>query len=386
MVRAYQSFPTFDLAWATGGSTQAEPTAGEKVSGWSAGQKPPAKKVNWLLDAPNKWLQVVMGMLIGKYKTLPAIGAGPGAGAIAWCPLTNQWVCGPYGSAGGTGSAVFCSDGINWGVGATTANVLPGSGLYDNTGRVIFSGKQNYYLVYASAPGSSFSTSNACAEYLGKSATKQTDDFIAAVALTASYVYVASSVALAGAWTEYATPVNFVDIVYLTGTTWLGLGTNGTVYVSTDDCATWASRGTPSSVISETVYESIEHDPSTGVLCVMASNSGTGNVEIAYSVDLGVTWSLSTLEHSAAVASDGGKLRCLGGPIWMAACGNVYVNGGTYSGLIFSIDKGVTWRAAFDEVDEARTLGQNIVDIEFNGYEWLAGYYQAELKGGPFPF
>ena len=48
--------PTDLPRWATDAGRTLEPTSGEKDTGWQAGYKPPARKMNWLFNTIYDWI------------------------------------------------------------------------------------------------------------------------------------------------------------------------------------------------------------------------------------------------------------------------------------------------------------------------------------------
>jgi len=98
--------PTKLPQWATNASTTVEPSAGEKGTGWQAGYKPPARKMNWLLNNIYTWtqyLQTPVGTGAGAGISATG-GATDGAGLLGIGGGTNG--DGVQGVGGGTGSGV----------------------------------------------------------------------------------------------------------------------------------------------------------------------------------------------------------------------------------------------------------------------------------------
>jgi hypothetical protein len=388
MARQRSDFPDFDLDFSTLAGSQIEPTPGEKTSGFALAEKVPARYMNWLWDAPLKWLKMAMASAFGTY-TIPSFATANDQGTVVWSEVYRLWVSFRGGAA--TTTTYTSIDGTHWVAGSTkpSTTVSDRCGIEDTTGRVIY-GATNSKLGYKADP-----TAGAYAEVTPGFASgavvavrvKDGSDFIMASSAAASEIATASDVT--SAWTVVTTPGGFVDLTYVSGSTWLGMESDGTISISTNDGTSWAAHGDAGTPITAPELDSIDIDPGTGILCA-SGRSGVGGLglRLVYSVDTGQNWTLATISPMTnVVASNDTKIRNLGGRIWVVVTDtdspSPYPD---TPGIYFSIDAGVTWKLAerSDAVDQDPY--DDLKDLDYNGAQWLAVGDTAQLaKGHPVP-
>jgi hypothetical protein len=378
MARIRATIPEFALDWATTGGSQIEPTAGEKAAGWAVGNKPPARKANWLWDAANKWLKVAMASAFGGF-SMPDYFNTDSLGHIVWSNLHQVWVAAKAGAA--TPQTVYYSiDGTHWTAGATVNTTGPDRvSISDTTGRTIITGNSTS-LNYISDPKTgTFSTAaTGLSSSIAAVRVKDSSDFI----MVAGGTQVSVAADVTSTWTQYSTgAVAFADISYVSGTTWVGLSSSGALHISTNDGQTWASQGDVGTALSLGTCVSIDIDPVSGILCAAAQETGVV-LGIAYSVDIGATWTAATIENDPfSIGSGKIKILNIGGQVWALCCAL-----DTFMGLFFSVNGGASWKL-MTRVDAAdQDPYTDFQDMSFNGKQWLAVGDTGQLaKGIPVP-
>lgn len=108
--------PSTPNTWATDANTTTEPSSGKKAAGFVAGEKPPAKWLNWLFNEIFQWL--------GYYGTKDAASGVVGLGTntqAAWTATANN-------ARGATVTGHGTGDGVRGNGGATSGTGLRGDG------------------------------------------------------------------------------------------------------------------------------------------------------------------------------------------------------------------------------------------------------------------
>jgi hypothetical protein len=123
--------PTSLPTWATTAGTTVEPSAGQKAAGWTAGTRPPARWMNWLLNVLYQWCAYLNDAKFGQQSvqiltassgtyTTPAdcrairvtcvAGGGGGGGVTDGTPVS----IGSAGSSGGVSTKIICPVGASY--------------------------------------------------------------------------------------------------------------------------------------------------------------------------------------------------------------------------------------------------------------------------------
>ena len=78
--------PTKLPEWATTGGTTSEPSAGQKAAGWTVATRPPARRMNWILNIIYQWCAYVKDAVFVGEAGQPGItatgGSSNGAGGV----------------------------------------------------------------------------------------------------------------------------------------------------------------------------------------------------------------------------------------------------------------------------------------------------------------
>jgi hypothetical protein len=363
-------YPGEKLEWSTAGGSQIVPTDGEIAAGWAVSDKPPARKINWLLDQPNKWLKAVLANSLGSYALRSAISAND-IETICWAPQTQAWV---IFNALSNSLTFYSYDGVSWLSGATW-NGFPvqRSACHDTTGRVIVLGGSANHVEYISdvTTGTFTSVSTGLSAEPVAIRTKDGSDFVMALNSGAGQIAYANSVA--SSWTQVSTSAGSqADLTYISGSTWMTLGSTGDIRVSTNDGVSWVS-GTHLSGVN--TYRSIDVDPQSGRICVAGRVTASGLMRIYYSDDNGTSWTLAT-SPTAPVPAGSYKIRNLGGPTWVLVSG-----ASTLAGAYFSLDGGENW--SYGGQSNNTISAGLLVDVTSNGRQWLAAGENGQTARSP---
>jgi hypothetical protein len=171
-------------------------------------------------------------------------------------------------------------------------------------------------------------------------------------------VRIASS-GITGSWAAATTqppsvPTNAVarNIIYCGATTWLllaadiGTGDRTKLYKSTDDADTWVA--VPGLSFSASAYgaSAMAYSRETARLVVCGSAATSGNEEyIAYSDDLGDTWTAATINKNGVAASESVQnIYYCGGDSWIATSREFYLS--SSQTIFVSTDNAETWQVA----------------------------------------
>lgn len=382
------NFPDFNLEWATNASTQIEPSAAEKATGYQLADQPAAKKLNWLLDAPLKALKVAFGGAFGRYRVQEPITswAADDIGAITYSYTRRRWIA--FSTASKT-VGYQSRDGLEWTTTGSgiTSGIYPNCAGSDETGRIM--------AMSSTAPSIYYNTTlNPATPFtiVGTGIPPGGTDYCMRVKTGTDNVMFCNSAYFAYASdvtalpvTPVATPETIRDITDSGqgDSTWYALASSGKIYTSTDDGSTWNLTGDAALVFPTYAFRSIDIDPISGQMCVACYDLAGGPPyvqRIAYSSDAGVTWSASTVPTlwNNPTAPEIPRLRNLGGHVWVAfgkRFGHVaYVT--QTPNICFSIDNGVTWQQSLRDdssVENTATVSNPMNCVEFDGNFCLFG-------------
>lgn len=388
------NFPDFDLEWATNASTQIEPSAAEKATGYQLADQPAAKKLNWLLDAPMKALKVAFGGAFGRYRVQEPISAWAAntIGAITYSEYYDRWVA--FSSTMGPTIGYQSIDGLEWvatGGGLASAVYFHCAGS-DTSGRIMAMSSTGTSIYYNTTlnPATPFTTvwtgiTPGGTDYCMRVKTG-TDNVM--FCNSAYFAYASDVTALPV--TPVATPETIRDITDSGqgDSTWYALASSGKIYTSTDDGSTWNLTGDAALVFPTYAFRSIDIDPVSGKLCVACYDFAGGppyTQRIAYSSDVGVTWTAASVPSfwDGPTVPETPRVRNLGGQIWVAY-GRRFYDGyiPEVPNICFSIDGGVTWQQSIRDdsaVENTGTVASPFCCVEFDGRFCLFGGGQSTL-------
>ena len=373
MARIRADYPSSQPEWSTDSGSQIEPTTAEKATGWKVGDKVPARKLNWLLDAPNKWLKVAMASVFGNY-TKSDYGSAVGYGGLCWSPSESVWV--RLQSGGASGNAYYSRDGITWVLGAFQSTVIASNNSeHDYNGSVIYGGASGVVSGAADpTTGAFLDTSTGLTGNVKTLRTKDDDDYIIVADDNSQIAY---ATAYFQTYTVVSVTESFTDLIHIPGAssqTWLGLSNTGKIYRTTNDGATWALAGPGSPGAAATLvdsWETMDIDPISGIICCMGVYTANDRWFAVYSTDFGDTWAQTGSIPSANKEQDLSspvRVRNLGGDVWIAGGGST-----TKSGMLFSVDRLQTWQR-MEVRAEIGTGGLNLVfALAGNDKRWMFG-------------
>jgi hypothetical protein len=375
MPRQRANYPSFDLAWATNASTQLEPTATEKATGWAVNAKIPAKKINWLWDAFNKWIKAAIGAALGNLMPLnspPSVNSA----AIVWVENYGIWV-----ACDSTGATYYSYDGSRWYTGATcTAAALANTGNEDTTGRTIFA--VGTKVAYDSDPRSgTFTEVDPGVGTLSAVRVAFNSDAVVVAGATGPAVAYSTSVA-SGSWFTASTAEQFVDIVSVATSVWLGISATGKIYRSIDAGASWSLYGDAGLALGGYTFDSLDIDLGSGAVVAGAhETSGAYNNGVAYSSDVGLNWwaSPTSFPVQASGALKPMIVRNLGGYVWLMGTSTDTAAAYDGPGVWFSLDAGINWLPVEfnDGIDTGSQKYGRTEDLGFNGRRFMVKRFGA---------
>ncbi|MBW2637899.1 MAG: hypothetical protein JRC86_10330 [Deltaproteobacteria bacterium] len=336
-MRTTLDLPTVLPEWATDAGAIVEPDLTDKRTGWVAGTKPPARWMNWVLNALTGFAQTAASAIIGTWSEHdPTASFVDKISFTHYHPALGLWV----GYNGVDDSHYYSEDGFKY----------IDSGNSDEGGSIYVSGKDSSRLIISSlgvtTGGLIYTTDgiNYNAQPSGPTAytpygldTKYPDsDFCVTVGSGVTNALIGIAPNVITAWvapTGTFPTIPNADLAtdslrWLHGTTWILLTKPGNTYVSTDDCDNWAvTAEVPEDVTSAAIstYSCIGYNPDSNRV-IVGGFDGTSTYslqpEIVYSDDAGTSWTPAALATS--ILSD--APMTVGTDYWR--CSFVYYCGG----------------------------------------------------------
>lgn len=379
--RIQTAFPNTFPYW---GGTQTEPSAGQKTTGFAINEMPPAKWLNYLFDYQNDWLKMAMTSSFGNFTT-PDLGVTPiNFHSVVW--NGSYWTGLQLGNISGQ-PCYYSYDGETWAAGAnqfheagsrqgacdSAGTVMFGVDTPGSSGELVASSPDPITTAFSAAPDPGFTGAPTTINTLK---VKHNDTLV----LICEGTELAYASSVGAAWTLVTTPVAFIDIVNLSGSTWLGTSAAGAAYISTNDGVTW-SAVTAIPVILNHAITSVDVDRATGVVCAASwhtVNPG-GGIYIYRSTDNGASWTAYGVPDTGTLieVARKPKIRAFGGAIWYA----VAEGSTSRMCILYSVDGGLTWEVG-QKFGGISTTSGLLEDIDYNGKTWVAVGNNSQLAHG----
>jgi hypothetical protein len=363
-------FPRLNLPaklprWATDPNRTLEPDESYKDNGWADGVKPPARWKNWLENLAYQWVQRIGGIVAANWQVISATVTTQNLLSVIHHPTMED---GGLWMAIDDGEDAFKSvDGRTWSsAGVNILNALANSVVAIDNDNVIVGGVHSgsLALAYTSNKGVTWNVDTGIPETAQPdfAISKYPDsDLLIVGSSTSANVYIASG-GVGTSWVAATTnpSSNLNSVVRAGASTFLGINGIGSVCsVSVDDGDTWAdAAGSPSDVdLNDPSERAIACDRNTGTVAQGGrSTSPTTEAMIAFTRDLGATWTQSVI-YGVAQTTDIKALYACGGGLWYAS--GVVSGVGSGAGFVSFDDAETFYPASFigDYVAPSNVLG-----------------------------
>lgn len=204
------------------------------------------------------------------------------------------------------------------------------------------------------------------------------DEFLAAGGSSGKIEF--STTGPGGSWTLPTTPpaiaTTIQEICWLGATSFMAIGLDGSIFLSTDDCDTWS---TVNDITDFTTGYGLDCERTTGRI-VACGDTAAGD-PIQYSDDNGTTWTPAIIEGLVGSSRNATNVKYLGENIWVC-CGNLgigrFIEGGTVTQdfpFCISFDNGANWvRPEYENVN----AGDAGLAIGFDGNKAQIGILSSD--------
>jgi len=357
-------FLTLDLPeaaprWASSGTNAKKPPLGPQISGLTPTlNKMPIEWQNWILKINYEWARRVVSPILMNWRGETNLGSTGVIYAVAFHPGVGRWVVADNG--GNTRTSV---DGEAWAAGTGLGGSVPiaSNGAIDTT-RYIF--PKSADLVY-NTTGTGAWTTIASATMGGSGAvnaigTKYPDSDFTLVCrgIGASLSVRRATTGITGVWTGSTVQPPTVpassfarSLLHIGGAVWLLLVGNTTapeavLYRSLDDGGSWSIVTGMSFPAASTGPNHIAYNQDDSRLVIVGSVSLSGSIEhIAYSDDLGDTWTTATINKNGVGSSTAlYRVYYCGGSTWIAVATALSIS--LNITVYVSTDNGENWRVS----------------------------------------
>lgn len=362
------NYPTALPRWATTAGRTLEPDSGVKDVGWQIDDVPPARWMNWIHNTTYEWVQKITATQLMNWNQNTDISASS-VNAASYHPDQGYWM-----AYRGLNVVVDKSiDGHSWST-VTSLAQTPRAGTAAIDGSYYIIGTILNDIEYSNDAGATWAVKTSAT--IGGSGelrsihTKYPDSDYAVVARGSAgsvTIRIASS-GITGSWAAATTQPPSVPasafaktLIYCGATTWMLLvcdlttGDQTKLYKSTDDADTWTAVSGLSFSASAYGAASIAYSRETERLVVCGSAATSGNEEyIAYSDDLGDSWTAATIDKNGIALSDPVQhAYYCGGNTWLATAQEFDL--ATSQTIYVSTDNAENWKIA--DVNGAAVTG-----------------------------
>lgn len=343
--------------WATGANRTLEPDESlpslpSKDNGWSDNLRPPGRIQNWLDNLHYRWQKKTMSHALSNLRQITDLGDD--INQSIFHPDFKKFLVVTPSSSG----VYFTANGHVWVNNAVIANKQ--SVGIDRNAYII--GDTSGNIWYNTDADLTAWTQITNATIGGSGAIKRIHtkfpDSDTVMLLKGTAIRIEPTGITGGAWASPTTPPTIQTtpthgLIYIGNSTWIvysGSGqaaTTPTMELSYDDGDTWAPVTTePFGTLDKPTCLAYSRDSAR---LIVAGRTAANATWIRYSDDLGVTWFNSSLDLGglpgsvlAEITAPEAVYYC-GGDSWVIAGSPVDLENG-YSGILVSIDNGLTWK------------------------------------------